>query len=152
MCCPIAEADSECLPNAYRHAAPSGPTPAQTQRNADQDHDHGDEGERNTAVVVCGKSCGLGALLGPASGVGPDIMERHQFRIAGEPCGEVIGNKGQHQGLVIECGGRYRSLRGKLSVSSLVERPCGVTIAGFVGFSHLGQLEVGIELKETYTA
>ena len=150
--CPITEADRERLPNAHRHAASSGPSPAKTQGNANQDHDHGDEGERNSSVVVCGNPCGLRALLGPASGVGPDIMERHQFGIAGKPCGEVIRNEGQHEGLAVECGGRHSSIRRKLSVASLVERPRGVTIACFVGLSHLGQLKIVIKLKETHAA
>ena len=105
VCCPIAEADGERLPNAHRHAASSGATPAQTQRNANQDHDHGDERERDSAVIVYRKPCGLRALLLPTSGVGPDIMERHQLGIAGEPSGEVIGNEGQHDGLAVEYGG-----------------------------------------------
>jgi len=152
VCRPIAEADGERLPNAHRHAAPSGATPAQTQRNADQDHDHGDERERDPTVIVCLQPCGLGALLLPASGVGPDIMERHQLGVAGEPRGEVIGNEGQHDGLAVEYGSRNGSVGGKSSVPSLVQRPRLIGIAGFVGFSHIDQLEVAIELKETHAA
>jgi hypothetical protein len=94
VCRPKAEADGERLPNAHRHAAPSSPTPAQTQRNADQNHDYGNEWERDSAVIVRFKPCGLRAFLVSTSGIGPDIMERHQLGVAGEPCGEVIGNEG----------------------------------------------------------
>jgi len=94
VCRPKAEADSERLSNAHRHATPFSPTPAQTQRNADQNHDHGNKWECDSTVIVCLKPCGLGALLMPTSGIGPDIMERHQLGVAGEPSGEVIGNEG----------------------------------------------------------
>ena len=63
------------------------------------------EWERDSAVIVCRKTCGLGALLLPASGVGPDIMKRHQFGVAAEPSGEVIGNESHHDGLAVEYGG-----------------------------------------------
>ena len=91
---PIAESDRQRLPYAHGHAAPSGPASSQTQRNPDQNHDDRDEGERDSTVVICRQPRRLGSMLLSPPGVGSDIMERHQFRVAGEPRGEVIGNEG----------------------------------------------------------
>ena len=46
-------------------------------------------------------------------------MERHQLGIAGEPCGEVIWNKGEPTGLAVEYGGRNGSIGGKSPVLPL---------------------------------
>ena len=107
---PKAEADSKGLPDAHGHTAPSAPAPAQAQRDADQDHDDGDKREGDTAVIVCLQPRGLSALLLPASGVGPNIVEGHQLGIAGQPCGEVVRYQGERDGPAFKAGRRYGSI------------------------------------------
>src|SRR5512138_2510972 len=101
VCCPEAEADGKSLPDTHGHTAPSSAASTQTQRHTNQDHDHGDERKRDSAVVVCLEPCGLRAVLLAASGVGSDVMERHQLGITGEPRGEVVGNEGHRDGLIV---------------------------------------------------
>jgi len=120
MCRPIAEADREGLSNADCRTAPSDTAPAQTQRNADEDHDDRDKRERDSTVVVGLQSCGLGALLMPASGIGPDIMESHQFGIASDPGREVIGDEGQGNSFLVERSGSYGPVGRKTSMPALI--------------------------------
>jgi len=145
---PITESDNEGLADSGGHAAAANAASPQTQRDADQNHDHRHYGERQATVIVGEQAGDRDAFRLKPGDIVVDLFKGHRLGIARQRSGEIVGDKRNLGRLFREGNEVHGIVRSEPTADSVAQNPSLFGEPGLGRFDDPVEMECPIEMKQ----